>query len=389
MTPLATARTGTRTSPKRPLLLIAGLLGAAAITGSATAIAGGIYTPPLFSHGDTVLRSAVTNGRLTVEDVNSSAFSSVVVLRVDLDAPLAKDQSFATSAEKLTATFSDGATVAADEVGYAISQDRTYGRVTVHFQHPATGNSLTVRMGDYVVIPDGGNGIVHDTPMEAVVALNNGSLSVGQAIAVPAGTTQFDTGRGWKYVIDSVVGDATAVQVAYHVEGNIEGLRQIPQLTDADGIFLPFPEDGSRGIVEAVRPAGGVAVLRFGGAARPVHAPSSVTFSSDQGGWHADSLPAAVAATDSAIVVDDRFVSVRLVSDKAVIGSGSPGNLATLTDDQGKTYPLYHGSSSLPAGVAQWDFEGPMGAGATRLTLTIPGYSEIEQGDWGASFAIR
>ena len=34
-------------------------------------------------------------------------------------------------------------------------------------------------------------------------------------------------------------------------------------------------------------------------------------------------------------------------------------------------YELYHGSGGLPAATSQWDFAGPLAAGATELSVTV------------------
>src|SRR5690606_6012612 len=83
------------------------------------------------------------------------------------------------------------------------------------------------------------------------------------------------------------------------------------------------------------------------------------------------------------------FTSIRLTAPVLFTGAGSPGNFAKLQDDVGNSYELFHMSGTLPPSASQWDFTGPLSSTATRLELTVPGYSVTEEGNWTLPISLR
>jgi hypothetical protein len=109
--------------------------------------------------------------------------------------------------------------------------------------------------------------------------------------------------------------------------------------------------------------------------------------SSPQAGWAAPEVITEAPGIESVTVIEEQpgFISVRVISPTAFTGSGSLGNFATLSDDRGRTYELFHGSASPQDRASLWDFVGPLPADVSTLTLTIPGAVQVEPGPWHLS----
>lgn len=196
--------------------------------------------------------------------------------------------------------------------------------------------------------------------------------------------TVVETGFGWSYVIDRVDFDEATVTIAYSVEGDTDGLQETG-LPTTDNLFLPFPADGASGTVEFDQPAGDEMTIEFGAAARPDESPVTIDLARESdGSWRAENLATAVpsaSAVDVRLEVEG-YTGIRVSAPVLFTGSGSPGNFATLHDDLGNVYELFHGSGSPNRGFSQWDFVGSIAEDASTLQLGIPGNVSVESGAW-------
>ncbi|MPZ98170.1 MAG: hypothetical protein GEU80_02350 [Dehalococcoidia bacterium] len=196
---------------------------------------------------------------------------------------------------------------------------------------------------------------------------------------------RIDTGFGWSYIVDAIDVARASTTVTYHVEGDVDGVHGLPAEPPAPAIHLPFPEDGLSATVMIDRPEDGAVLLAFGGATRWVGGDTVLRLSpSEASGWTSPYVETDATRIHNVSVLEEQpgFVSVRIESSASFTGSGSPGNVATLQDQTGRSYDLHHVSGSPGGGYSQWDFVGPLATDAEVLTLTIPGLLQVESGPW-------
>ncbi|MFN0096518.1 MAG: hypothetical protein ACKVVT_17305 [Dehalococcoidia bacterium] len=205
------------------------------------------------------------------------------------------------------------------------------------------------------------------------VIVSRGGMDQSPSLSIEGNT--IDSGAGWRYVVDEVIADETSVTVRYHVEGDVAAdLGQLPADAGEGEVLLPFVPPGQTGEVVTPRTGDSIAILG-GPAARPSEAGASVDFTVGVGGEATLASITSTEVSEAVLFYQERgnFTSVRLTSHIGFTGRGSPGNGATLTDNLGNRYPLYHGSGTFPPKHSQWDFEGKLAEGVTSVRLDVPG----------------
>lgn len=338
--------------------------------------------------GPSLLQDSSASRGFTVDIVSTTGFETTLGFSIELADPLADGESPALDLNDLVVKTAAGHAVPHDtwvqHVTYGVSSDRRKASFVLQGKPFETTNSLSLDLAAYYVVPPGGDGVRHAGDWSAVVEVDPRNAPAAGDAGTELVGRRIDTGFGWSYVIDRVQSDGIGIRLDYHVEGDVEGLTAIPPdtaegevramlSTTHPGYSLGSPEPGTK----TVR-------VRFGGAVRAIHSPSTVVFAA------ADDSPSTIdldgrrhaAVLEISNAGGQQFVSVRIESDLMFAGPGSPGQDARLTDDLGNVYPLYHGSASNPPKFSQWDFEGPIDHDATTLTLSIDGYGVVEQGDW-------
>jgi hypothetical protein len=279
-------------------------------------------------------------------------------------------------------------------VDYGVSGDRSVALFTVQGGPlPVGARSIGVSLPRIYIVPPDGDGIPREGLRTAVASLDPGR--VPRAGAVPVTNRVLDTGFGWRYVVDAVESDPTSARVTYHIEGDAEGIQPVPVPDPARRPnVVPLPEQGGRETLVFPRDPGQRDILLyFGAAARPVKHPASAVFERSERGWSdavlnvdGTAVPVRVRPTVSA---GRDYVSIVATSALLLNSYGSPGQIARLVDDHGRSYPLYHGSSSgIPPTESRWDFEGPIDPTATRMTMVIDGYAELESGEWSLAIPL-
>ncbi|MPZ50286.1 MAG: hypothetical protein GEU75_13480 [Dehalococcoidia bacterium] len=259
----------------------------------------------------------------------------------------------------------------------------------MEFPTPIQAEDFTLSISELAVVPNGGDGRVIACGLRSSARTSDFPVAAPFAVDSAAGMS-IDTGYGWRYVIDAIEFDATAVRVTYHVEGDIDGLVALPPQAGDEAISIPFPQDGRSGAV--LVPAGRADHVRlvFEPAGRPIDKEVSLRLvRSGAGLWSALDLPSLIPDAAGLTVEEGEYVSIRLTAPTAYTGRGAPGNNATLTDNLGNAYRLYHGSASMPPRHSQWDFVGPLAIGVSELSLTLPGYLAIEEGSWELLVELR
>lgn len=214
---------------------------------------------------------------------------------------------------------------------------------------------------------------------------------------VPVESSRLDTGKGFSYVVDSVVYDATVTRITYHLEGDLAGLAFLPADPGDPSAVPSLPIIGgtaSGTVTISGHPPGGL--LRFASAFRlvesevattiPVDAASAITITTPHG-----SLTAAWIPGD-----EEAELQLELVGHDA-IATLTPGasNGVELVDDQGNRYPLIHGTVSTPArgddgqpSRAFLSFAGSLPKNAAEVTLRLPTYEALIIGDWTVTVTL-
>lgn len=346
--------------------------------------------------GTSLVTTRLEENGLRVTDVVATAFGVTITMEAGLDSPL-PDGSVATFDLADLSIEVDGASIDsstwAKAVDYGVSPDRRAALFAVQGGPlPASAKSIRVSVPRLYVVPPDGDGVPQDGVRSAVAILDASRVPGARALAVTSPV--FDTGFGWRYVIDSVESDPTSVRLTYHVDGDTTGLQPVPVSDPTGQPAVLLATDGRQATVVLPRDPGARAITaHFGGAARPVEHPGSVAFERVDGGWSSallqlDGVSAPVEVRPSSLGGRD-YVSIVATSTLLLNAYGSPGQVPQLVDDRGTMYPLYHGSSSgIPPIESEWDFEGPIDPTATRIVLTVNGYSELEAGDWSLTIPL-
>lgn len=206
-----------------------------------------------------------------------------------------------------------------------------------------------------------------------------------------------ETGKRLAYVVDAVTYEPDATRIAYHLEGDLDGLAFLGGDRDDPSFVPPLDILGgeTRGEVTIPgRPPGGV--LRFPSAYRAVDALLTVTLP-------VDPAPRVTIATPHGAITAgwvkgdsaEGQLILELTGDD-VIATLAPGSRAkvALVDDLGNAYPLVHGSITTPARGdgprtvrAYLAFEGALPDDATEVTLSFAAYEELIIGDWTVTIA--
>lgn len=335
--------------------------------------------------GVSILEETSASPGLTVDNISATAFNTTDQFAIELDEPLKDGEAPVLDLSDLSIPG-----FAVEGIEYAVAPGRSRALFTLTGNAlPAETRSVDISLRAYYVIPPDGDGVRHEGPWQARVTIAPGKAGTPQAATAKA---TLETGYGWRYVVDSVEFDATAVRLRYHVEGDTDGLRPLPPTALTGDMAASFPGDGSgREELLADRPrSGSAAIFSFAGALRPVTVPATATFERKVGAWASASLAIGGQSLAAQIVETSQggvpYISVRVDLNPAtglmLNGSGSPGQNARLVDDLGNSYRLEHGSANYPPTGSSWDFAGPVATGATRLVFMIGGYGVIEDGEW-------
>lgn len=350
-------------------------------------------------HGTDITTSSTATSGFSVESVSASAFDTTIHLNVQLADPLGDGYSPALDNADLHMVTDKGDRLDPSSwiraVDYGITADRRTAQVTIEGNPlPADTTSLNITLDALYTIPPNGSGVRPAGPWRGVATVDLARTPSSTNITAKLPTRIVDTGHGWRYVVDSLETDSSTLRLTYHVEGDTLGLSTLPIPNIVAGtLAATFPSGGEHETVETDRVPGTSSVtIKFGAAARTVTSPGSVVISRIGDTWAPSRLSLGGGAWEvNAASIQDHsepFFSVSIASTLMLNLPGTHEGQPTLTDNLGRSYPLYHGSANFPPTTTTFDFDGTVDPAATQLTLAVPGYSSVESGDWTLSAPI-
>lgn len=333
------------------------------------------------------------SSRLVLDAVQANAFMTTFHLVLALQSARGGNDTIAVHPEDITMapapTDSQQAevSVGGGSDGYA-SLTLTTGPL------PSGTADVNVSLRRYFVLPGGRDGVEVRGAWHASGRVDLSAVPSSTSVSTGGG---LDSGQGWRYVVDSVATDGTAVSLTYHLEGSIDGLRtlgQVAQLLLEDGTAVNAdggPNTGStpETVHFATTQSLAGASVRFPPLLREHAESHDVTLVRDGDGW-TGSVTVGGEESEASVTQSGGFIHVAIAGPQGghVAVTGSVAG-ATIRDAEGGRYDLYHGSEQYPDNspnvsriTATLDFEGELPASAGSLTLSVGGYREVLRGDW-------
>ncbi|MCA9830345.1 MAG: hypothetical protein R3B97_11340 [Dehalococcoidia bacterium] len=348
--------------------------------------------------GVSILDRSTIDREMSIDHVSTTAFGTSIGLEIALPYALEDGASPGIDQADFHVVLGDGSKLDIASwltaVNYTVASDRR--AVGIEFQGAALdwerASELTLQMDAFYIVPPGGDGIRISGPWTVVAQIR--VRDVPGERAVSGGARRLDTGFGWTYVIDEVRADALSVSVTYHVEGATSGLVPVPWKPER-GNNLLLPQGVPTQTVVLARDSSEPSFdIYFGAGARWTAEPIVVTLSRTPDGWVSGTgsvagTPISASVEASTQADGSRYTTIAITSALALNMLGSEGQGASLTDEAGNSYSLYHGSGTVPPSVSRWDFEGAVADNIQRLTFTLPGYARLEAGDWSLTLQVE
>lgn len=338
---------------------------------------------------------AVANTGLELRGVQANAFSTVIELLLELAEPRDGSDTISIHAEDVTLDprSDDGQVEVSSITGGA--DGMLHITLTAGPLPPGT-RGVAVAISRYFVLPGDRDGRMVLGPWQTSGQVDLAHVPTSTTVA---GTSTLDAGHGLAFVLDDVESDGIMLAVSYHVRGDVTGIfpmGQNPTLVLADGTEIPG-EAGPNvtNQTETIQFAISGAdldgmTLRLPPLIREHDNPHELTIARTAGGWTGSAVVAGEQFTAS-VIESGGFVHVRVEGPEGgtLVLTGAVTGGATLTDDTGTKYDLYHGTDLTPDNnpgvvgpVSIMDFAGEIPTSVQKLALRVGGHQEILRGDW-------